>query len=503
MSGVKRTDDFHSVKTRGLVIQNSDNSFPLQGSVMAAADSRGHMIASRDININSIAINNDRVLIDGSGNITANSIILDSSGVAIETIGDIRSIGSNIYTSGDQNATGFVQTTYVTLMDPSANDPHTYLFANGGNLFWQNDTLTQNYNISQGFQSMAVDPNNRNFVLLTGNDDPSLYYQLNNLLKIFSNAGVFLSLRDASDNIPPSPPSVNTLNAYNVIFNSKSGMIIRFIDASGNAKLNIGDFVFYGNANSGSSQYTVLNLCANLSNTTNTQGSRLDTYITFTYNASTDPYSVIMTRQPIPGIFPVFLDIDRVGEAKRFMNHLYITDRTVSYGGNPPTPSNFPFGPPTSTQLTIPPLSPPQPLGIPTNVPQYLPYAISGKITGLPFVNLLKYPNNDPPLASPFYDISVNTATLTIYIDISGLPDLTGLSPVNQNQPGSGNTLQSYGVYLNGEPIWLEPAIQPLPPGGQKFAVTYNGAFVLPTNTVIVSSIDVYNETVRPTVKTF
>jgi hypothetical protein len=185
------------------------------------------------------------------------------------------------------------------------------------------------------------------------------------------------------------------------------------------------------------------------------------------------------------------------------MNHLYITDRTVSYGGNPPVPSNFPFGPPTSTQLTIPPLSPPQPFGTPTNVSQYLPYTISGQITGLPFINLLKYPNNDQPLTSPLYDISVNTATNTIYIDISGLPDLTGLSPVNLNQPGSGNTLQNYGVYLNGEPIWLEPAIQPLPPGGQQFAVTYNNVFILPTNTVIVSSIDVYNETTRPTIKTF
>ena len=95
----------------------------------------------------------------------------------------------------------------------------------------------------------------------------------------------------------------------------------------------------------------------------------------------------------------------------------------------------------------------------------------------------------------------MNTATRTIYIDISGLPDLTGLSPVNQNQPGSGNTLQSYGVYLNGEPIWLEPAIQPLPQGGQQFAATYTDT--LATNAVIVSSIDVYNETIRPTIKYF
>lgn len=503
MSGVKRTDDFHSVKTRGLVIQNSDNSFPLQGSVMAASDSRGHMVASRDININSIAINNDKVMIDGDGNITANSIILDSSGTSIETVGDIVSVGANIYTSGDQETTGFVQTTYVTLLDPSANNPNTYLFANGGNLFWQNDTLTENYNISQGFESMAVDPNNRDFLLVNNNQDVNLYTQVNRLLTIFSNAGVFLTLRDASGNAPPPPPSVNTLNAYNVIFNSKCGMIIRFIDASGNAKLDIGDFVFYGNANSGSSQYTISNLCSNLSNTTNTQGSRLDAYIIFEYNTTGNPYSVNMRRlnPEINRVFPVFLDIDRVGEAKRFMNHLYITNRTVSYGGNPPSPSNFPFGPPFQTQLTIPPISPPPNNN--TNVPQYLPYAIGGAIKGLPFVNLLKYPNNDTPLDSPFYDISVNTATLTIYIDISGLPDLTGLSPVNQNQPGSGNTLQSYGVYLNGEPIWLEPAIQPLPPGGQQFTATYNNVFILPTNTVIVSSIDVYNETVRPIIKRF
>jgi len=463
---------------------------------MAAADSRGHIAPTRDLNINSMAINNDKVLIDACGNITANSITLDSSGTSIRTVGDIQAIGANIYNSGDQNATGFVQTTYLTLLDPVANDPHTYLYANAGNLYWQNDTLTQNYNISQGFQSMTVDPNNRNFLLIDNNQDVNLYTQVNRLLQIFSNAGVFLSLRDASGNIPPPPPSVNTLNAYNVIFNSKCGMIMRLIDISGNAKLGIGDFVFYGNANSGSSQYTISNLCTNLSNTTNTQGSHLNDYVTFEYNNATSPYSVSMTRTP--GTYIVFLDIDRVGEAKRFMNHLYITDRTVSYGGNPPIPSNFPFGPPYTTQLTIPPVSPPHPT---PNTGQYLPYTISGAIKGLPFTNLLKYPNNDVPLLSPYYDISVNTALFTIYVDISGLPDLSGLSPVNFNQPGSGNTLQSYGVYLNGEPIWLERAAQPLPPGAQQFAVTYTD--ILARNTVVVTSIDVYNETVRPTVKTF
>jgi hypothetical protein len=479
-SGVRRTEDLQSIKTRAIVLQNADNTFPAVGSVLAVSDARGHVIPTQNLNVNSVAINNDRAIIDASGDIVANSITLDSSGTAIDTGGDVYVNDANIYVSGNQNTTGAVQTTYVTLLDLSANDPDTYLYANAGSLFWQDDALAQNFNISQGIQSLSVDPNYRDFVLVQSNTDPNLYLQVNRILDLFTAKQVFLNL--AGTGPTPPPPVVNPLSAYNVIFNSRCGVIIRVIDSLGAPVPGIGDFRFYGNANYGSAQYTIQNLCNNLTRTTNTTGSNLSDYLTFEYSsAGANPYSVTMTALS-PSYFVIFLDIEQVGEAKRFMNHLLITNQTGAA-------SNYPYGPPFSTQLVIPPT-------YTFNVGQYIAYAVDGITVGRPMTNLLKYPNDDAPLTSPTFTIVTDVCGGVITVNVSAPPVLTGLTAPNAQQPGSGNTLQSYGVYVNQRALWLQPYTGPV----MSFVVTITGVFLFPVNqnTLSVTSIDVYNETMDP-----
>jgi len=487
-NGVRGTEDLHSIKTRAIVLQNANNSFPAVNSVLALSDSHGHVTATRSINVNSIAINNDRAIIDASGNITANSILLDSSGTAIQTTGgDVYVTNANIYNSGDQNNTGTVETTYITLIDQLANNPYTYLWANNGSLLWQNDDLTENYNLSQGIEALTVDPNYRDFVLIQDLSDNNLYLTVNRLLQLFSLKQVFLDLSGSGP--APIPPPVSGLTAYSVIFNSKCGVIIRLINLAGKPVTGIGEFVFYGNANNGSTQFTISNLCNNLSNTTNSSGSILKDYVQFQYSLTQNPYAVTMTVAD--GYNVIFLDITRMGEAKRLMNHMLFTNQ-VFVGPTPP--SNYPFGPPTQRQLVIPPY-------YPTYASQYIDYAITGNIVGRTFTSLLKYPNNDKALLSPTFHITANYTLLVVHVSVTAPPNTSGLTPPNVLQPGSGNVLENYGIYVNNTALWLQP---------------YTGhtmTFDVPINNIIlndpgfnrfaITSIDVYNETIRPSFKLF
>ena len=64
MSGTRRTEDLHSAKVRQFIFQNPDGSFPLQGAVMAAADSRGSIVPTRDIVVDSVTT--DTIIVTGT-----------------------------------------------------------------------------------------------------------------------------------------------------------------------------------------------------------------------------------------------------------------------------------------------------------------------------------------------------------------------------------------------------------------------------------------------------
>lgn len=54
MSGVRRTDNLHSIKTRDIVMQNSDGTFPARNSVLTVVDNNGHVRPSRTLALDSL-----------------------------------------------------------------------------------------------------------------------------------------------------------------------------------------------------------------------------------------------------------------------------------------------------------------------------------------------------------------------------------------------------------------------------------------------------------------
>lgn len=56
MSGVRRTEDLHTLKTRGLTIQGFNNTFAPAGSVVAAYDSNGHYAPTQDLVVNTVDV---------------------------------------------------------------------------------------------------------------------------------------------------------------------------------------------------------------------------------------------------------------------------------------------------------------------------------------------------------------------------------------------------------------------------------------------------------------
>jgi hypothetical protein len=195
MSGVKRTVDLHALKTRDLVIQNSDNTFPPAGGLLVAADDRGRMIVTDNISVDDLQLNN-RSLADASGSIAASTLTLTTTGTAIETAGDIYVNNANIYTSGDQYSTGYVQTGSLILLDPSANNQTTRLYVESepSQLIWANDATGAVINIKQSLDNLAISPDLLNLRQLKSNIDPDIYRHINRLFTLFNQRKIFLAL---------------------------------------------------------------------------------------------------------------------------------------------------------------------------------------------------------------------------------------------------------------------------------------------------------------------
>jgi len=195
MSGVKRTQDYHSLKTRTLILQNPDNTFPQGGGVLQITTTHGTVTSTRDVAAEQLLINGTP-LIDASASIVARTMILTSTDTAIQAEGDVRITNANIYNSGDQNTTGTVQTTVLSLLDLSSNPQESQLYVQDGEYFWQRDANPQLTNISAGLDKLRVDPLDPQFSLLGLNDISGARITLNRLTQLFSDRNAFLKRSD-------------------------------------------------------------------------------------------------------------------------------------------------------------------------------------------------------------------------------------------------------------------------------------------------------------------
>jgi len=118
MSGTRRTEDLHSAKMRQFIFQNPDGSFPPQGAIMAATDSRGSIAPTRDINVDSVTATTINVtgattyedLTVGTLNVTSGA---DFSGQLNVTDGNIRITNGNLF-APNVNADFSVTTQFLT-----------------------------------------------------------------------------------------------------------------------------------------------------------------------------------------------------------------------------------------------------------------------------------------------------------------------------------------------------------------------------------------------------
>ena len=75
MAALRRTEEFQSVKTRGLVYQNPNGSFPPLGSVLAATSTTGACAPTVDLSVNSMKVG---AYVTVGGNISAASVTANS-----------------------------------------------------------------------------------------------------------------------------------------------------------------------------------------------------------------------------------------------------------------------------------------------------------------------------------------------------------------------------------------------------------------------------------------
>lgn len=82
MSGARRTDDFNTIKSRQLILQNPDGTYPEQGSIMTISD-QGRIVPSQDITV---------------GNVTVEGMLIMASPPLYQDISAISIVADNITT---------------------------------------------------------------------------------------------------------------------------------------------------------------------------------------------------------------------------------------------------------------------------------------------------------------------------------------------------------------------------------------------------------------------
>ena len=86
--GVRRSEDFHTIKTRGLTIQAFDGTFAPAGAVIAATDNNGHYSPAVDLSLNSVSANSgnfDQVVLAGPAS-TTGTLTYTTSGLAVNGV---------------------------------------------------------------------------------------------------------------------------------------------------------------------------------------------------------------------------------------------------------------------------------------------------------------------------------------------------------------------------------------------------------------------------------
>ena len=138
MSGIGRTEDLHSIKTRALTIQNPDGSFPARGSILAVTDRIGTIAPVTDISLSSLAVES----INLSGPILMNNVTAENIETNTLTLSEL-SIGYNLVVQDICSSN--IRSLYITTNDLSCGQALVQrVFANTANVATVSNTPTMN-----------------------------------------------------------------------------------------------------------------------------------------------------------------------------------------------------------------------------------------------------------------------------------------------------------------------------------------------------------------------
>ena len=473
-SGIHTSSNIGTLKTRGMIWQNGDGSFPAPNSVLQIADNQGTVVCSSDLVLDSLQINNDNLTIDASGNMVVNSLALTGSGsdfVAVSTNGgNIEITDANLIVTGNQTTTGYVKTAALELTDPVQSNASTYLWVNNSQLLWQPEAISgQTINISQGLLNLVVDPSGYDLVLPTDpNDNVGIYNALVTLLRIFNKRSIFIGISGETP-IPPPVVPPNAKSPLTMFFNSPCTVTIVIQDINTQAVLD--RFVYSATPNSQTkAQAFLVDFFVGMNNSTSPgTGHALTDYVTFSYAVSgTAGYTFVTCTDANPTYTISFCDTNYIGEAQRFMNQIRISTTT------------YPFPPlfySSVYQL------------YPNENPLVYSFPTRKSFVGIPLAGGKLYFNNDAPLPGPT-DVTVSISVVaTILIEIHTPPNTSGLS--------ADNAIVGYGITFNGTNIYNKPVTHyPI-----QFSINYadfdtSGG----TITIRIFTIDRYNQSLVPSV---
>ena len=479
-AGIRRTATFNAIKTRGLVLQNPDGTFPPANAVLQLDDSTGTVIPSRNLDVDSLVVNNNNLIIDNLGQITARSITLTSSATAITTTsGDVVVNDANVVVTGDQINTGYVSCAALQLTNPDVETTqnNTYLWVNDQDLLWQSEALNTTLNISQGIQNLVIDPSGVDLIRPTDSSDSTgMYNALVTILNIFNKRSLFIGIsgETPTPSPPPPPPGVLPLRIY---FNSPCNFMITVTDLCGEPITS--PFRYSATQGANSASYSISSFMTNLSRIRNSEGVLLSQYITFVFDtvAANEYRARIQFTSSSPTYQVYFSDVDRVCEAKRFLTQLQLL---YIVPGPSPTPNFTCYTDISDLQLTA-----------TTDLRSYC-VPLNNSLFGQSITGADIYFNKDTAVAAPVFTVANTDSPSQYDITITSRPSTTGLS--------GENVLEYFGVTYNTRPIYIIAAPPATPTGQYPFTFrieTQTYPSITPKRITIVS-VDKYNQSTTP-----
>lgn len=282
-SHLRRTDDLERLKTRSIVLQNSDGTYPA---------TNGAMYVSTD---GTVAVS-DNAVIDNSGNLACKTATIGdvSDTATVLTVNGHALVHGNTTVTGLGPGRGTVGTDYVDIIshDPSHNP--TFLYVLHNTLMWQDERHRLNNLL--GWKS-RMDPSGAAITALTGASSfGDVVDRINWLCELLSNKHSFLTF------LPASSPAIQFNQPRSISFSS-------FLATNDTQRVN---YTFTQPAGT-TDAVTVL---TNLNNQLEANGLSLR----FTYNSGTG----LVTISPSLGFGFSVADVGSVNSALLFLSHLGI-----------------------------------------------------------------------------------------------------------------------------------------------------------------------------------